>query len=207
MYMKSHITDPGAAPQLPQPVQSLLETYLAELYRWNVRLNLTTVPPELAWERHVVEPLLNLESSLGRDWDGMVVADLGSGCGVPGIPCALAFAPSRMVLVEKDERKAAFLTHVSGLLELGTVDVVAQPAEEMGRDADYSSRFDLIVTRAAGRLDRVIRIGMPLLRPGGSIAALARPDAPMLELLAVAATGCGALLDHVDTGCVVVRKG
>jgi len=207
LFMKSHTIGRSGPDSMGESRQRLLESYLAELYRWNVRLNLTTVPQERAWDRHIVEPLSILEGELGSyGWDGLAVADLGSGCGVPGIPCSVVFSPARLALIERDERKAAFLTHVCGMLGLAGVAVLGRSAEEVARDPDYSASFDLLITRAAGRLDRVIRIGMPLLRPGGRMVALVHPNPGVASLAEVAAMESGGLVERAGNACVLVRK-
>lgn len=88
-----------------------LETHLATLERWNLRINLvgrSTLPQ--AWSRHFADSaqLWALRPPGGRRW-----LDLGSGAGFPGLVIAILAAeaaPGLAVdLVEGDQRKAAFL--------------------------------------------------------------------------------------------------
>ena len=48
--------------------------------------------------------------------------DVGSGAGLPGIPLALALPESRVILVERSARRAAFLNHVRRELMLTEPD-------------------------------------------------------------------------------------
>ncbi|MGH7721432.1 MAG: 16S rRNA (guanine(527)-N(7))-methyltransferase RsmG [Candidatus Dormibacteria bacterium] len=148
----------------------LLERHLDELEHWNVRLNLTTVPRARAWERHVDETLLLLDSAAlpaaGR------CADLGSGGGIPGVPIAILRPDLAITLIESDRRKAGFLVHVCGLLDLGNVTVAARRAEELNRDPLQRAAYDAVVSRAAAPPALLWRLSRPLLRAGGTLWAL-----------------------------------
>lgn len=93
-----------------------LDIYAAELQRWNDKINLvsrTTIAD--LWQRHFADSaqLLALADGHPGIW-----ADFGSGAGFPGLVIA-AMAPDRsVVLVESDQRKAAFMAstaHKMGL--------------------------------------------------------------------------------------------
>src|SRR5215467_245321 len=60
--------------------------------------------------------------------DARSLVDVGSGGGMPGIPLKIARPDLRVVLVEADRRKAAFLVHAAARLELD-VEVVAALVE------------------------------------------------------------------------------
>ena len=147
-----------------------LQRYLDEIYRWNVRINLTTVPIEAAWERHIEESLRLIEvASLAA---GARVADLGSGAGLPGIVLALVRPDLSVSLIEADRRKAGFLTHVAGLLGLEGATVVARRAETLASDPEHAGVYDVILSRAAAPPPRLGALALPLLRPGGELYAL-----------------------------------
>lgn len=148
----------------------LLDRYLDELELWNRRLNLTTVARGQAWDRHVGESVeLLCAAALPGGWR---VADLGSGGGVPGVVIAVMRPDLAVTLVEADRRKAGFLVHIAGLLELGNVTVAARRAEEMGGDPAHREGYDAVVSRAAAPPPLLVRLSLPLLRPGGTLWAL-----------------------------------
>ncbi|HEY7926419.1 MAG TPA: 16S rRNA (guanine(527)-N(7))-methyltransferase RsmG [Candidatus Dormibacteraeota bacterium] len=148
----------------------LLNRHLDELEWWNRRLNLTAVPRERAWERHVEESLALLEAMAPAA--GWQVVDIGSGGGIPGLVIAIMRPDLAVTLVESDQRKAGFLVHASGLLELANVTVAARRAQEMGRHPDHAARYDAVVSRAAAPPPLIIQLSMPLLRSSGSLWAL-----------------------------------
>lgn len=148
----------------------LLERHLDELERWNRRLNLTTVPRDRAWDRHVGESVALLEAA--RLEPGARCADLGSGGGVPGIPAAVLRPDVEVSLIESDRRKAGFLVHVCGLLELDNVRVLDRRAEDMAVDARHRGRYDAVVSRAAAPPAQLWALADPLLTATGSLWAL-----------------------------------
>lgn len=150
--------------------RALIERHLDELDRWTRRLNLTSVPRDRAWDRHVGETVALLDAAdLAA---GCRCADLGSGGGIPGVIVAVLRPDVSMTLVESDRRKAGFLVHVCGLLELANVSVAARRAEELGADPIYHQAYDVVVSRAAAPPPLLWRLSAPLLRPGGTLWAL-----------------------------------
>ena len=181
--------------------RSLLEAYLDELARWNRRLNLTTVPREHAWGRHVVESIRLLDAA------AMPLqarcADLGSGGGVPGIPVAVLRPDLRMTLIEADRRKAGFLVHVCGLLGLSTVAVAARRAEELANDPDHRAAYDVVLSRATAPPRRLWDLAHPLLQPAGTLWALvAEPDAAAMTATAAP----GIAVDSPARGVLSVTR-
>ena len=174
-------------PKVPDPTPEqhrAIDRHLDELDRWNRRINLTTVPRDRAWERHVVESLALLEASGLHE--GAACADLGSGGGIPGVIVAIVRPDVAVTLIEADRRKAGFLVHVCGLLELGNVTVAARRAEAMGADPVHRGRYDAVLSRAAAPPALLCTLSMPLLAPGGALCALVGPADGQAALAALA---------------------
>jgi 16S rRNA (guanine527-N7)-methyltransferase len=117
------------------------------------------------WERH----LLNSVALVERIPDGAVVADVGSGAGLPGVPLAVARPDLDVLLVEPQLRRTTFLEEVVQTLELERVKVVRARAEEAVR------RFqpvDVVVARAVAPLGRLATWCLPLVVVGGRMLAL-----------------------------------
>jgi 16S rRNA (guanine527-N7)-methyltransferase len=84
----------------------LLGDYYELLLKWNDRLHLVApCSPEEFAVRHVLESLLLLKH-LSR---AATVVDVGSGGGLPIIPCSLVRDDVRATLIESSERKIVFL--------------------------------------------------------------------------------------------------
>ncbi|HKY29467.1 MAG TPA: 16S rRNA (guanine(527)-N(7))-methyltransferase RsmG [Pyrinomonadaceae bacterium] len=103
-----------------------LAAYYMLLDSWNPRLHLVAPcsPREFA-RRHVLESLVLLPH-LPRD---ARVADIGSGAGLPILPCLIARSDVKATLFESSKKKAVFLREA--LKQTGTsATVIAQRFEE-----------------------------------------------------------------------------
>lgn len=117
------------------------------LARWNKSLNLTSIAGlEEAVLRHYCESLF-----LGVHLPGapLMVLDVGSGAGFPGIPMAILRPDCRFTLAESHQRKAVFLREATR--HLSNVRVTARRAEEA------EGVFDWVVSRAV-RWPNVLRV-------------------------------------------------
>jgi 16S rRNA (guanine527-N7)-methyltransferase len=100
----------------------------------------------------------------------ILVADIGSGAGVPGIPLAVARPAVGFDLVEALQRKAEFLARVAGVLELSNVGVVRARAEELPGHRRREA-YGAVVVRAVAPLATLVEYAGPLLAEGGLLLA------------------------------------
>ena len=136
-------------------------------------------PREVArlWSRHLANCAV-LEELVPA---GSLVADVGSGAGLPGLPLALVRPDLRVVLVEPLLRRATFLGEAVTALGLDDrVEVVRGRAEEQ------SLAVDVVTARAVAPLDRLAGWTLPLARVGGILLAL-KGDGAADEVAASAA--------------------
>jgi 16S rRNA (guanine527-N7)-methyltransferase len=151
--------------------------YLAELKRWNARINLTGLKTD---RDIVVKGFLDSLAVLPFLGDVSSLADLGSGAGFPGLALKLARPELALTLVEAREKKAAFLEYLAACLKLPDVAVVRvhlTPA----RARDWGPRFAAVVSRATFTLTQFLSLAAPLLVPGGVALALKGPGLPAAE--------------------------
>ena len=146
-----------------------LNRYLDLLAEANQRMNLTRITDRAAAEvQHIgdaltVLPFLPKESHL--------LADVGSGGGVPGIPLAIARPDARVVLIESTRKKAVFLKQTATALGLSNVTVLDQRVEDVGHTQDRE-QFDAAVVRAVATMDWLAEWCLPLLKKGGKMLAM-----------------------------------
>jgi 16S rRNA (guanine527-N7)-methyltransferase len=106
---------------------SLLGEYYSLLTRWNDRLHLVApCSPEEFAVRHVLESLLLLKHLP----QNAPVADIGSGGGLPIIPCLIARSALNVTLIESSQKKVVFLRETSNRLGLHTT-IIARPFEDV----------------------------------------------------------------------------
>ena len=115
------------------------------------------------WSRHILNSAVVAETVIPGD----LVADVGSGAGLPGIPMAIALPEANFVLIEPMERRSNWMLEVIKELELTNVQVRRARAEEV-----LDLKFDIVTARAVAALDKLLRMCVPLLKPGGSLIAL-----------------------------------
>ena len=145
-----------------------IETYSAELLRWNPRINLVAHGDESrVWARHVEDSLQllalmpdGLAQGMGKDGAAQAV-DLGSGGGFPGMVLAIA-SGAGFVLIESDARKAAFLREAARLAA-APVRVLAQRIEAAAPQGAM-----LVTARALAPLPRLLPLVARHLAPGGT---------------------------------------
>ena len=181
-----------------------LDRHLDELDLWNRRLNLTAVPRDRAWDRHVVEFLQLLDAAAPHQ--RARCADLGSGGGIPGVVIAVVRPDVAVTLIESDRRKAGFLVHVCGLLELGNVSVAARRAEEMAADPAHRESYDAVFSRAAAPPPVLWSLAAPLLRSDGALWALVAP-ADAVAAVGTLAGDASVAAEQPSPGILAVRKG
>ena len=106
---------------LDDAVQERLEAYAALLVKWQARINLVAPAtlPDL-WSRHIHDSGQLLARMAGLP--GPVV-HLGAGAGFPGLVLAI-MGRGDVVLVEADQRKAAFLREAARVTR--TLDQIDQ---------------------------------------------------------------------------------
>lgn len=114
------------------------------------------------WSRHVSNSLA-LVDLLG---DGIDVADVGSGAGLPGIPVAIVRPDLFMTLLEPLLRRVTFLNETVEELGLRNVRVDRLRAE------DCDEQFDVVTARAVAPLEKLLRWTTPLFYPLGELVAL-----------------------------------
>ena len=112
---------------LPAETVARLSDYYNLLTRWNDRLHLVApCSPEEFATRHVLESLLLLKHLP----DGAKIADIGSGAGLPIIPCLIARPDLQATLIESSQKKSVFLREALNQLGRPSV-VIPKPFEQV----------------------------------------------------------------------------
>ncbi|MGC9220275.1 MAG: 16S rRNA (guanine(527)-N(7))-methyltransferase RsmG [Solirubrobacteraceae bacterium] len=119
--------------------------------------------PQAILDDHLADALVALElPEFGRA--GMI-ADIGAGAGVPGIPLAVALPAAKVVLLEANGRRCEFMRAVVSRLKLeDRVQVIQARAETWHGGHGIC---DVTTARAVAPLDVVAEYGAPLLRLDG----------------------------------------
>ena len=145
--IKANAADFGLAPSGPQIDR--LADYYELLLKWNERLHLVAPcsPEELA-VRHVLESLFVLPHLSA----GASVLDVGSGGGLPIIPCLLMRDDLHATLIESSKRKSVFLREALRQVKPSTRTRVINARFE---EVDFPPT-DFLTCRALDRLSQLL---------------------------------------------------
>ena len=113
------------------------------------------------WERHIANciPITTIIPN------GVRLADIGSGAGLPGVVIALARPDLKVTLIEPLQRRVDFLNQVIAELEL-PIKVVR------GRAEAVKMQFEVVTARAVAPLEKLIQISWHMIPKGGCLLAI-----------------------------------
>ncbi len=147
----------------------MIDRYIRELLESNKKQNLISRQATEKEIREHIEDSEYLRTIV--DLKGLRVLDIGSGQGFPAIPLAVGEPESSFVLVESDLKKSMFLKGLVFELGLKNVEVIRARIEELGKNSEFRSRFDLVTCRAVAELPVILEWGLPVLNVNGLLAA------------------------------------
>lgn len=118
-----------------------LREYYEMILVWNPRLHLVApCSPEEFATRHILESLL----AIANLTIGARVIDVGSGAGLPVIPCLIARPDLHATLIEASKKKAVFLREALRRVDpSGGATVIAERFEQIG-----APQADFVMCRA-----------------------------------------------------------
>ncbi len=169
------------APELAQK----MEAYIKEIILFNSAYNLTNTSDRdelvvrhifdslAAWQKTMSVVECSRSECIETTGTSFVIADIGSGGGLPGIPLAATFsllpdfADLHFELVERMEKRCAFLENCAAILGLKNVTVVNSEAERVPAEA-----YNLITFRAFRPLDKkMTKTLLRIVKPEGFLCA------------------------------------
>lgn len=136
--------------ELSVSAQAKLLDYALLLEKWNRTYRLTALQDaSLVVSHHLLDSLAVLPFVRGES-----LLDVGSGGGMPGIPLAIARPELRVVLVDSNSKKAAFLQQAA--IELGLANI----AVHCGRVEKYrpTESFAAVTARAFADLAELVQL-------------------------------------------------
>ena len=113
------------------------------------------------WQRHIANciPITTIIPN------GVRLADIGSGAGLPGVVIALARPDLKVTLIEPLQRRVDFLNQVIAELEL-PIKVVR------GRAEAVKMQFEVVTARAVAPLEKLIQISWHMIPKSGCLLAI-----------------------------------
>jgi 16S rRNA (guanine527-N7)-methyltransferase len=181
---------------------SQLSTYIRELELWNPVYKLVGANGDELVTKHIVDSL-SASSTIKELLSGKpdsLIADLGSGAGLPGIPLAIALKDYRFTLVERMGRRVGFLHNALALCRL------SDRVEVYDRDlSEVKGSFDLITFRAFHPLYDILDAVNPILAPDGVVCAYKGQNEQLSAELEMVETHCKSTWTYERVPLVVPR--
>ncbi len=141
-----------------------IRRYVDLLLLWNQTISLTAIrqPKEILY-RHFGESMFAVQAVPIRT--GCLV-DVGAGAGFPGLAVKLLVPELKLVLIESNRKKVAFLKEVNRRLDLANVEVMAQRFEDVGLS---QASAEYVTARAVGSTTQLMALAGRVLVAGGKL--------------------------------------
>lgn len=133
------------------------------LQKWNKVFSLTAIVDDCGIiKTHILDGLASAKYFA----DSHNVLDVGSGMGVPAVILAILFPELKVVALDSNSKKTAFLLQVKIELKLANLQVVTKRVEQ------YNNQFDVITSRAFASMELFVQLTQHLLGENGKYLAL-----------------------------------
>jgi 16S rRNA (guanine527-N7)-methyltransferase len=181
-----------------------------ELAKWNRRFNLTSITnPEEVAELHFLDSL----AIVPLIPEGSRLLDVGTGGGFPGVPVAIARPDVTVLMVDRTEKKIAFLKSAIARLRLGNAEAMHQRIEG-DPEGEGLGFFDVVVSRAFAGPEAWLPLGAHYAKCGGRVLAMLGAERFDRESLLDALGAESASLEQLDyvlpsghqRGIVIARR-
>jgi 16S rRNA (guanine527-N7)-methyltransferase len=168
--------------------QGQFQRLYEQILEGNQWLNLTRITdPQEFWEKHLWDSLMgispwltnasevvgtsqDLQASQGSPYK---VIDIGTGCGFPGVPVAIARPDWFVTLLDSTRKKLVFLDGLLASLGITNAQTWVERAEQLGKSVEHREQYDLVLIRAVASAVVCAQYCLPLLKVGG-VAVLYR---------------------------------
>jgi 16S rRNA (guanine527-N7)-methyltransferase len=151
----------GLTPTLEQ--RDMILCFIALLLKWNTAAGLISPnDEEHLFLRHFCDSLQPL--LLFGFKKNAKILDIGAGGGFPSLPIRIFRPDLLFVLAESNKKKSMFLAAAKNELVMDTVEIYSGRVEKM---TVPEKRFDYVISRGLGSLQKFSQLAHPFLAPDG----------------------------------------
>jgi 16S rRNA (guanine527-N7)-methyltransferase len=150
-----------------------LAFYLAELAKWNRKMNLVAkAPAEEIIDSHFLDSLTLLPHLPPEKQE---LLDVGTGAGFPGLVLKAVCPPLALTLIEPRAKRTAFLRHIVRSLGLDRVEIIEKRLEPAL--AGQLPASPCITSRAVADIREFLALVAPFSPAGGTVICMKGPRA------------------------------
>lgn len=144
-----------------------ITAYVQELLLFSSSFSLTGKNKKEELLSHAADSLLAFKTLKPLfEKENCTAADVGSGAGFPAVPLAIFFPSVHFTLIERMNKRCAFLANVKALLDLKNVTILNSDVKNV------KQQFSLITFRAFSPLsEKLLQTLFTILKENGTIAA------------------------------------
>ena len=147
-----------------------LDDMIVFLQDYCQKVNLTAIRDrEGIIEKHLVDSVLPLK--LFRVKENAICLDIGTGAGFPAVPMMIYRSDLKFTLLDAQRKRTDYLSLLTDRLGF-EAEIIHGRAEELGRQAAYKNRYDMITARAVSDLPTLFKYAAPMLKSGGVFMAM-----------------------------------
>ncbi|MCE5329399.1 16S rRNA (guanine(527)-N(7))-methyltransferase RsmG [bacterium] len=147
--------------------------YLEAVYEFNKITNIVgSKEKKDIFYRHIIDCLsiFSLKEEFSRQHlFQKKILDIGSGAGLPGILLSILLKNNNICLIEKNHKKANFLSGIIKELHLPNTTVLNYPAEQLAREDNFRESFDYCIARAVTKINILLELIIPFSKINGKI--------------------------------------
>ena len=144
-------------------------------------------PPDAYWSKHICDCALALRVLPELFADGVRMADVGCGAGLPAFPLAAARPGLDVTAIDSRGKKIAFLERAAADCGLANLHPVHARANELAAKPEYRGGFRTITARAVAGAPELVKECRNLLGQGGSLCVFRTESQAADEWYALAA--------------------
>lgn len=143
-------------------------TYISAFLEENSKINLISKNEEkFLWEKHIFDSLsisLFFEKYM-KNLSGVKLLDIGTGGGFPSVPAAINYPEIQVFALDSIQKKLNSIENIKTKLGLKNLTTINERAENL------QDKYDIVTVRAVGRLEKIVKYALPLLKKNGYFVA------------------------------------